>query len=121
MSGKYVLTVELGNAEVTRSFEVKPGSESSQNIYLTVGKARLRALPSPGGEPISAHWHVYRRNPDGSRGAHVGTEDYRSEPQFILAQGDYVVHVEIDGGREAEHKFSVKAGAESSEQIVVGK
>jgi Ca-activated chloride channel homolog len=121
MSGKYVLTVELGNAKVTRSFEVQPGSESSQDVPLNVGKITLRAVPSPGGKAIrDNHWRLFQRNPDGSLGAHAGTEDYRSAPKFILVQGDYVARVEIDGGKKTEHKFSVRAGAETSEEVVVG-
>jgi hypothetical protein len=49
-----------------------------------------------------------------------GTEDYRSEPTFILERGGYVVRIDIDGGKKAEHRFSVRAGAESREEIVVG-
>jgi len=122
LAGKYVLRVRAGeNAAVTQSFEVQPGSDNSQNIYLNVGKARLRAVPSPGGKPISKiHWNLYQRNPDGSRGSHVATEDYSSAPQFILVPGDYVARIDIDGGKTTEHPFSVRTGAESSEQFVVG-
>jgi len=122
MSGKYVATVQAGeNAKLTVSFEVQPGSDSSQNIYLNVGKARLRAVPSPGGKPISKiHWNLYQRNPDGSRGARVATEDYRTHPRFILVPGDYVARIDIDGGKRTEHPFSVRTGAESSEEFVVG-
>lgn len=121
MSGKYVLTVELGNAKVTRSFEVQPGSESSQNVALNVGKVTLRAVPTPGGEPSSkAHWGIFPLNPDGSRGKLAGGEDYRSKPQFILTEGKYVAYVKIDGGKKAEHTFSVRAGEASNEEIVVG-
>jgi Ca-activated chloride channel family protein len=120
LPGKYVLTVELGNAKVTRSFEVQPGSDSSQDVALNVGRVTLRAVPIAGGQPISSHWRLFQLNADGSRGSSAGAEDYRSQPKFILVQGDYVARVEIDGGRKAEHKFSVRAGAESSEEIVVG-
>jgi hypothetical protein len=122
LAGKYVVRVRAGeNAEVTRSFEVQPGSDSSQNIYVNVGKIRLRAVPSPGGKPISKiHWNLYERNPDGSRGARVATEDYRATPKFILVPGDYVARIDIDGGKRTEHPFSVRTGAESSEEFVVG-
>jgi Ca-activated chloride channel homolog len=121
LSGKYVLTVELGNAKLTRSFEVQAGSEGSQDIALNVGRATLRAVPSAGGKPFSQiHWNVFARNPDGSRGAHAGTEDYRTAPKFVLVAGDYLAQIEIDGGKRAEHKFSVQAGKQSSEEIVVG-
>jgi Ca-activated chloride channel family protein len=121
MSGKYVATIEIGNAKLTRSFEVQPGSDSSQDVAMNVGRATLRAVPSPGAAPLSkAHWRLWQLNADGSKGAHAGGEDYRSHPEFILAQGDYVVRVDIDGGRRKEQKFSVRAGAESSEEIVVG-
>jgi len=122
LAGKYVVRVRAGeNAEVTRSFEVQPGSDSSQNIYVNVGKIRLRAVPAPGGKPISKiHWNLYERNPDGSRGARVATEDYRATPQFILVPGDYVARIDIDGGKRTEHPFSVRTGAEASEEFVVG-
>ncbi|HWO07935.1 MAG TPA: VWA domain-containing protein [Polyangiaceae bacterium] len=122
LAGKYVLRVRAGeNAQVTHSFEVQPGSDNSQNIYLNVGKIRLRAVPSPGGTPISKiHWNVFQRNPDGSRGSRVATEDYRSHPRFMLVPGDYVVRIDIDGRKATEHPISVRTGAEASEEFVVG-
>lgn len=120
LSGKYVATVGFGNATVTHSFEVQPGSESSQNIYMNVGRTTLRAVPSPGGKPISKiHWNVYQRKPDGSRGSHVSTADYRTQPTFILVPADYLVRVDVDGGKRTEHVFSVRTGVASSEEFVI--
>jgi hypothetical protein len=121
MAGKYDLTVELGNAEVTRTFEVQPGSDTSENIPLNIGTVTLKVVTSPGSTPLrDTHWRLFALAPDGSVGARAGTQDYRSAPDFILAEGNYIARVQIDGGKKAEHRFSVKAGAKTNEEIVLG-
>ena len=120
MAGKYQLRVEVGNVQVKRAFEVTPGSDSSQNIALDVGRVMLRAVTTPGGEPLSKiHWRLNSVAADGSIGPSAGSEDYYREPKFILAAGDYVAKVEIDDGKTVEHRFAVKAGGNTSEEIVV--
>jgi Ca-activated chloride channel family protein len=120
MAGKYQLHVQVGNAKITRAFEVTPGSDTSQSIAMDVGKVTLRAVTTPGGTPISKnHWRLSSVPADGAKGAFVAGEDYRSAPKFILAAGDYLAKVEIDGGKKVEHRFAVKAGGNTSEEILV--
>jgi hypothetical protein len=120
-AGKYQLKIELGNAVVSRTFDVQPGSDRSENIALNVGRVTLRAVPKPGGQAIrETHWRLFSIAADGTVGARAGTEDYRAAPKFILAQDNYVARVQIDGGKKGERRFSVKAGQETSEEVVDG-
>jgi Ca-activated chloride channel family protein len=120
-AGTYEVRVELGNAKVTRAFEVTPGGETSTNIALNIGRLTLRAVATPGGEALKdCHWSLFAAQPDGSLGERAGGEDYMRNPEFILAAGEYVARVQIDGGRKGELRVSVKPGSKLSEEIVVG-
>jgi Ca-activated chloride channel family protein len=120
-AGKYQLQVQLGSAKQTIPFEVVAGKQTAQSVVLDIGRVTLRAVPSPGAPPLSdTHWHLASMGADGSAGESAGVADYRSEPEFILAAGNYVARVEIDGGKKAEHRFSVKAGDKTDQEVVVG-
>jgi hypothetical protein len=115
-AGRYQAQVYVGNATVTRSIEIKPGDDIQQDVFLNVGRIKLKAVANAGGPALpSTRLYVHETTANGSVGKVV--KDLPNDYEFVLAAGTYVLKFK-NGKNKVEKKFSVQAGKQTTEEVV---
>jgi len=121
-AGRYQAQIWVDNvarqesAVVTRTIEIKPGDKTSQDVSLNVGRIKLKVVASAGGPAIEKRLYVHELTPNGSVGELY--DDLPNNVDWVLAAGTYALRFRTPTG-QFEKKFSVQAGAHTSEEIVM--
>lgn len=120
-AGETKVTVKLGAAEVTETFQLAAGDTTSKDIVAGVGQISVNAYYEKGGEKVDSgdlSWEVYKaaKGVDGGR-EKVGY-DFGPAKKFDLPAGDYVVTLDMQAAK-AETPVTVAVGDAKQVDVVL--
>jgi len=118
-AGALEVDVSIGEAKVTRSYEVKAGDTIDEDVIVGSGTAHI-VSEYVAGTPVEADIFIEvveaKANLEGERKSVAYT--YGGDISFDLAEGDYVATYKL-GGAKGEVPFSVKTGERVEVPVVM--
>jgi Ca-activated chloride channel family protein len=117
-AGQYLLTLEVGETEVSVPVQIAAGATVQPEVVLGAGVLALKATAGGAAVDSGLSWKIVAAQPDIQGNRKELGYSYDAAAGFTLPAGDYLVQVEI-GDRKAEQPVKIAAGKRSEVTIAL--